>query len=66
MISGFCHEADEICALLGYYTAHSKSPYSYIEALYQSPFQGSRSLTLEDGTDRLSQHVSIELPLYTV
>jgi len=25
MISGFCHEADEIWALLGYYTAHSSN-----------------------------------------
>ena len=38
-----------ICALLGYYVMVIKNP---------------RFLTLEDGTDMLSQNVSMELPLY--
>jgi len=41
-------------------------PYPYTEPNYRSPFQGSRSLTLLDGTDRLSWHVSKEYPVYTV
>jgi hypothetical protein len=40
VISGFSHNTDEICALLGYYF-----------------------LTLEDGTDALSQNIGKGLPL---
>jgi len=49
MISGFHHNVDMTCALLGYYIMVIKNP---------------RFLTLEDRTDTLSQNVSMELPLY--
>jgi len=42
-ISGFCHEVDENCTLLGYY------PMSSVNFLLMFKF-----LALEDGTNRLS------------
>jgi hypothetical protein len=51
-ISGFCHEVDENCALLGYYAL------SCVNFLLMFEF-----FTLEDGTDGLSQNVSKKLPL---
>jgi hypothetical protein len=54
VISGFCHKVVEICALLGYYTVYSgNSLLTYRD-----------TLTLEDGTNRLSQNICEELPLY--
>jgi len=59
MISGFHHEVDEICALLGNYAAYDGNslpvfwnnlsvPTSWVKC----PKEGF--LTLEDGTNRLS------------
>jgi hypothetical protein len=49
----FRRDADETCALLGYYAA-------------QSGLQMGSTLTLEGGTDRHSRNVGTELPLYAV
>jgi hypothetical protein len=67
MISGFHHKVDEICALLGNYEAYSGNCYPHFRTTYQSQLHGSsiqkeRFLTLEDGTNRLSRHISKELP----
>jgi hypothetical protein len=71
MISGFRREVDEICALLGYYTACSgnslltfsifkvKNP-KILGFLIVLDF-----LTPDNGTDRLSRNVGKELPVYT-
>jgi hypothetical protein len=57
MISGFCCEVDEIYTLLGYYTV-----YSGISLLmFWDNLPGL--LTLEDGTDRLSQNIGKALSL---
>jgi hypothetical protein len=58
MISGYRHNADQICALLGSYAATNGNPLP----TFQSHLQGSRDLTLEDGTDILSQNISKGLP----
>jgi len=55
MISGFCHEVDENCSLLGYYSLSSGN---FIPVLFSFGY-----LTPEDGTDRLSQNVGKQLPL---
>jgi len=47
VISGFCHEIDENCTLLGYYAVSS----------------GNYLPTLGNGTDRLSQNISKVLSL---
>jgi hypothetical protein len=53
MISGFHRNVDEISALLGYYTASNDNP---------CPTFFVDFLTLEDGTDMLSQNVGKGLP----
>jgi hypothetical protein len=47
MISSFCHDVDEICALLGYYEASNGNP--FFSFLFIFDF-----VTLEDGTNMLS------------
>ena len=60
VISGFRRNLDEICTLLGYYLAYTCDSVP----TFRSHFQGScRSLTLEDGTDRLPRNVGMEVPL---
>jgi hypothetical protein len=65
--------SDEICALLGYYTALSGSsvptfrdnlsvPYSRVKKSKKKAFFWD-FLTLEDGRDKLSRNVGTELPL---
>jgi len=49
--SGFRHEVDNNCVILGYYAASSGN--------FSRTF-----LTLEVGTDRLSRNVSEKLPLF--
>jgi hypothetical protein len=69
VISGFCHSVDEKCAPLGYYAASSGNTIlsfwdnpSLPSARVKNPFFLVGFLTLEDGTNRLSQN-SKELPL---
>ncbi len=57
--SGFCHEADENSALLGYYRVSIGSSLETFRTTYWFNFQGA----LVDGTDRLSRKVGKELPL---
>ena len=54
VVLGICHKVVEICALLGYYTAYSGNSLPTYRDI----------LTLEDGTNRLSQKICKELPLY--
>jgi hypothetical protein len=71
LISGFCHDFDEIC-LLGYYTAWSGNPLLTFQDNVSVPSSGLKksnkkllfldSLTLEDGTNMLVQNVGKELP----
>jgi hypothetical protein len=61
VISGFRREADEICALLGYYAAFSGSYVStFRDIILVQVFS-----TLEEGTDILSRNVGAELQLST-
>ena len=55
--SGFCHEVDENCSVLGYYTVSSDN------SLLMFRDNLLFSLTLEEGTNRLSQNVGKELSL---
>ena len=64
VISGFCHEVDEICATLGYYAACSGS--SLLTFLGNLLFPSSGVLTPEDVTNSLSQNMGKELSLYVV
>jgi hypothetical protein len=70
------HLQDEICALLGYYTASSGSstptfrhnisvPISRVKESKKKAFF-FELLTLEDGTDMLCRNVGVELPLDAV
>jgi hypothetical protein len=64
VISGFRCDVDEICALLGYYTALSGSSVPTFRDNLSDPSSRAKkamkkaffldSLTLEEGTDRLS------------
>ena len=56
------HIGNENCALLGCYSASSGN---FLPTFRdnQSNFLGSVTLTLEDGTDRLSRNVGKKLPL---
>jgi hypothetical protein len=60
LISGFRRYVDEICGLLGYYTA-SCGNYRRFGTTYWSHLHGSRFqvgiLTRENGTDTLSRNV---------
>jgi len=57
MISGFCREEDENCALLGYYKMSHGNFFTDVSGQPISPiFKGKKFLTLKDWTDRLSQN----------
>ena len=56
MISGFCGEVDENCALLGNYASSGNFSPTFRDNL-SVPCSG------EDGTDRLSRNVGEKLPL---
>ena len=57
MISGFCHEVDKNCSVLGYYTVSSdNSLLTFRDNLLFS-------LNIEEGTNRLSGNVGKELSL---
>jgi hypothetical protein len=69
LVPGFHREADENCAVLGYYAAYSgKSlptfrvipslPYSLVKKSMKNPLG---FLPLEGGTDRLSRNVGMDL-----
>jgi len=65
--SGFHHDTDEICALLGYYEMYSGNAVPmFWSNLSVLPSMSLFLVTLEDGTNGLSQNVSTELPVYTV
>jgi hypothetical protein len=73
MISGFHHNADEICALLGYNTALSGNPLPTFQDNVLVPSSKGQEVqedyldfvTLEDGTNTSSQNISKGLPLDT-
>ena len=58
MISGFRHNVDEICALLGYYIMYSGNslPTFWVNLMVPSTrFKKSKNfMILEDGTDTLA------------
>jgi hypothetical protein len=57
MISGFCCDVDEICALLEHYATSNGSPLLTFRDSVSVP--SSRNfLTLEDGTNTLSRNVN--------
>jgi hypothetical protein len=61
------HFSVDICALLGYYAAHSDNsvPTVWDNLLFPySRVKKSNFLILEDKTVRLSRNVGTELPLY--
>jgi len=62
IISGFRCEAEENCALLGYYAAYSGN--SLPTFRYNLSVLIFLFLILEDGTKRLSRNVCKELPVY--
>jgi len=62
VISGFSHEADKTCALLGCYAASSGVLGKPICPIFKGHLFLGFS-TLEDGTDRLSWNFYKELPL---
>lgn len=64
--SGFHHDVEEICALLGYYAAQSGNHAPTVRDNPSVP--SSRDifldfLNLEDGVDRLSRNVGTQSPL---
>jgi hypothetical protein len=70
--SGFRRDADDTCALLGYYAASSSNPLPTFRDNLSVPSSRVKKsnekkdvLILEDGTDRLSRNVGIELPTNT-
>jgi len=70
MISGFHHNVDEICALLGNYIMYSGNSLPKFRANLLVPSarvkKSKNFMTLEDGTDTLAWNVGMELPLYAV
>jgi len=67
-ISGFHHEVDENCALLGYYAISSGNSLQTFGAIFRPQFQWSRiqERRFQDGSNRLSWNVSKEVPLFAV
>jgi len=61
VISGFCHEVDEICFHPGYYTIYSNSLPMFRDNLAVPSSRALPLPTLENGTDRLSQNVGQQL-----
>jgi hypothetical protein len=62
LISGFRRDADEICAVLGYYAASSGNRLPTFRDNVLVP-SSKVFLTLEDETDTLSQNIGKGLPL---
>jgi hypothetical protein len=69
VISGFRHNVDEICALVGYYAAlRGTSVPTLRENIWVISSRVKKSkekVFLEDGSDRLFPKVDTELPLYS-
>jgi hypothetical protein len=73
MISGFCHEVDEICALLGYNAASTGNFLPTFRVNLTVPSSGFKNpkrlsfgfLNHEDGTDSYSETFSEKLSLLT-
>jgi len=65
VISGFCREVDENCALPGHYAASSGNLLSKFRDILSVPSSGVKNLkgTAEEGTGRLPQNASNKLPL---
>ena len=63
VISVFCREVDEICALAGYYAASSGNFLSMFRECLSVPSSRTKN-PLEDETDMLSPNVGKGLPLY--
>lgn len=57
LISGFCHSAHEVYALLGCYTSWLGVGYLHFGTTYQSHHHVSSTKTLENGTDRFFRNV---------
>jgi hypothetical protein len=64
VISGFCHEVDKNCTLLGYYTTSNGNFYQLLGQIIPI-FKGQESkfLTHVDGNNRLSPKVGKKLQL---
>jgi hypothetical protein len=68
VISGFLHDVDVICALLGYYATLSGRSVPMFRDNFSVPSSRVKTffldfLSLEDGTDKLSRNIGTELPL---
>jgi len=62
VISGFHHNVDEICAVLGYYAAwHGSSLLMFLDFLMAPSSRVKKSKILEDGTSRSSSDIGQEL-----
>jgi hypothetical protein len=74
MISCFCCDFDEVCALLGCYAAWSANPLLTFWDMVPVPCSSVKKsndalfdfMTLEDGTGMMSQRVGKGLPLDAV
>ena len=62
LISRFHREVDENCALLDYYAASGGSSFKFPSGATCRYHLQLQSLTVEDGTDRLSRNFGKELP----
>jgi hypothetical protein len=65
VISGFCGNIDEICALLQYCAASNGNPGPMFWDNISPPSSRVDFLTLEDGTDPLSRNTGKGSPLDT-
>jgi hypothetical protein len=67
VIAGFSRSVNEICALLGFYTAQNGSLLPTFRDNLSVPFTRVKYqdyFNLRDGTDRLSRNVGTDLPFY--
>ena len=64
MILGFRRDLSEICVILGFTRCRMEVSYRCFGIAYRFHLRGSRCLTLESGTDRLSRNMGTKLPLY--
>jgi hypothetical protein len=62
LISGFRRDADDICALVGYYAASCVNCLPTFRGQRIGPTFKDQEVTLEDGTDTLFRNVGKELP----
>jgi hypothetical protein len=62
VMSHFCREVEENCALLGYYAARSGNCSPTFRDYLSVPFLKAK---VKDGADRFSRNVGKELPLLT-